>query len=80
MKSKVLRIDMFYGTDDLYLNYLARFVKPGGPVGIALAGYRSWRRKMKGRFSRWKPMPGATSVTSARSVNAVGPQSCSTQS
>jgi cyclopropane fatty-acyl-phospholipid synthase-like methyltransferase len=30
---------MYYGTDDLYLNYLARFVKPGGPIGIALAGY-----------------------------------------
>jgi SAM-dependent methyltransferase len=28
----------YYGTDDLYLNYLARFVKPGGPVGIAGAG------------------------------------------
>jgi cyclopropane fatty-acyl-phospholipid synthase-like methyltransferase len=26
------------GTDDLYLNYLARFVKPGGLVGIAGAG------------------------------------------
>jgi SAM-dependent methyltransferase len=25
----------YYGTDDLYLNYLARFVKPGGPIGIA---------------------------------------------
>ncbi|HMV49885.1 MAG TPA: methyltransferase domain-containing protein [Blastocatellia bacterium] len=37
----VVSIDsfMFYGTDDLYLNYLARFVKPGGPIGIALAGY-----------------------------------------
>src|SRR3954469_22104318 len=36
----VVRIDSFvyYGTDDLYLNYLARFVKPGGPVGIAGAG------------------------------------------
>ncbi len=36
----VLCIDSFvyYGTDDLYLNYLARFVKPGGPVGIAGAG------------------------------------------
>jgi cyclopropane fatty-acyl-phospholipid synthase-like methyltransferase len=32
---------MFYGTDDLYLNYLARFVKPGGPVGIAMAGFMS---------------------------------------
>jgi hypothetical protein len=30
---------IYYGTDDLYLNYLARFVKPGGPVGIAGAGF-----------------------------------------
>jgi SAM-dependent methyltransferase len=29
---------MYYGTDDLYLSYLARFVKPGGALGIALAG------------------------------------------
>jgi cyclopropane fatty-acyl-phospholipid synthase-like methyltransferase len=37
----VVSIDsfMFYGTDDLYMNYLARFVKPGGPVAIAMAGY-----------------------------------------
>ena len=28
----------YFGTDDHYLNYLARFVKPGGPVGIANAG------------------------------------------
>ena len=36
----VVSIDSFfyYGTDDLYLSYLARFVKPGGPVGIAGAG------------------------------------------
>ncbi len=36
----IVSIDSFfyYGTDDLYLNYLARFVKPGGPVGIAQAG------------------------------------------
>jgi SAM-dependent methyltransferase len=36
----VVSIDsfMYYGTDDMYLNYLARFVKPGGTVGIALAG------------------------------------------
>ena len=36
----VVSIDSFvyYGTDDLYLNYLARFVKPEGPVGIAGAG------------------------------------------
>ncbi len=29
---------VFYGTDDLYLNYLARFVKPRGLIGIAGAG------------------------------------------
>jgi SAM-dependent methyltransferase len=36
----VVCIDCFpyFGTDDLYLNYLARFVKPGGSVGIAGAG------------------------------------------
>src|SRR5437868_4566971 len=36
----VVSIDSFvyYGTDDLYLNYLARFVKPGGQIGIAGSG------------------------------------------
>jgi cyclopropane fatty-acyl-phospholipid synthase-like methyltransferase len=36
----VVSIDSFfyYGTDDLYLNYLARFVKPGGQLGFAGAG------------------------------------------
>ncbi|MEX2138183.1 MAG: class I SAM-dependent methyltransferase [Pirellulales bacterium] len=36
----VVSIDsyFYYGTDDLYLNYLARLVKPGGPIGIAGAG------------------------------------------
>lgn len=36
----VVSIDSFvyYGTDDLYLSYLARFVKPGGKLGIAGAG------------------------------------------
>jgi cyclopropane fatty-acyl-phospholipid synthase-like methyltransferase len=36
----VVSIDsfMYYGTDDLYLGYLARFVKPGGAIGIAGAG------------------------------------------
>ena len=28
----------YFGTDDLYLNYLVQFVKPGGPVAIAGAG------------------------------------------
>jgi cyclopropane fatty-acyl-phospholipid synthase-like methyltransferase len=36
----IVSIDSFfyYGTDDLYLNYLLRFVKAGGQVGIAGAG------------------------------------------
>ena len=29
---------VYYGTDDLYLNYLARFLKPGGQLGIAGSG------------------------------------------
>lgn len=28
----------YFGTDDLYLNYLVQFVKPGRPIGIAGAG------------------------------------------
>jgi cyclopropane fatty-acyl-phospholipid synthase-like methyltransferase len=36
----VVSIDSFvyYGTDDLYLNYLSRFVKPNGAIGIAGTG------------------------------------------
>ena len=36
----IVSIDSFpyYGTDALYLNYLAHFVKPGGPIGVAGAG------------------------------------------
>ena len=36
----IVSIDSFfyYGTDDLYLNTIARFVKPGGQIGIAGAG------------------------------------------
>jgi len=36
----IVSIDSFpyYGTDEYYLNYLARFVKPGGAIGIAGAG------------------------------------------
>jgi SAM-dependent methyltransferase len=36
----IISIDSFpyYGTDDNYLNYLARFVKPGGVIGIAGTG------------------------------------------
>ncbi|MFZ4083651.1 MAG: SAM-dependent methyltransferase [Pirellula sp.] len=37
----IVSIDAFpyFGTDDHYLNYLARFVKPGGAIAIALAGF-----------------------------------------
>jgi cyclopropane fatty-acyl-phospholipid synthase-like methyltransferase len=33
----IVSLDSFpyYGTDEMYLNYIARFVKPGGPIGIA---------------------------------------------
>jgi SAM-dependent methyltransferase len=36
----IVCIDSFpyFGTDDLYLNYLAQFVKPGRPIGMAGAG------------------------------------------
>jgi len=29
---------VYFGTDDLYLNYLANFVRPGGPIGVVGAG------------------------------------------
>jgi cyclopropane fatty-acyl-phospholipid synthase-like methyltransferase len=37
----IVSIDAFpyFGTDDHYLSYLARFVKPGGVIAIALAGF-----------------------------------------
>jgi SAM-dependent methyltransferase len=43
----IVSIDSFpyYGTDDHYLNYLARFVKPGGAIAIAGAGLM---REMEG--------------------------------
>ena len=43
----IISIDSFsyYGTDDLYLNYLARFLKPGGQLGIAGSGVM---REMEG--------------------------------
>jgi len=28
----------YYGTDEQYLNYIGRFLKPDGPLGIAGAG------------------------------------------
>ncbi len=43
----IICVDAFsyFGTDDLYLNYLAQFVKPGGWVGMAGAGLA---REMEG--------------------------------
>src|SRR5262249_7060575 len=45
----IVSIDSFpyYGTDELYLEYLARFVKPGGPIGIAGSGLT---REIEGRL------------------------------
>jgi len=37
----------YFGTDDLYLANLARFVKPGGAIGIAGAG---WTREIEGEI------------------------------
>jgi SAM-dependent methyltransferase len=36
----VISVDayVYFGTDDLYLNYLAGFVKPGGQIGVVGAG------------------------------------------
>ncbi|WP_394834264.1 methyltransferase domain-containing protein [Pendulispora rubella] len=55
----IVSIDSFlyYGTDDLYLSYLARFVKPGGPIGMASVGLV---REFEGRVpealrSWWEP-------------------------
>jgi SAM-dependent methyltransferase len=52
----IVSIDSFiyYGTDDLYLNYFARFVKPGGPVGIAGAGLvREIERSLPDHLREW---------------------------
>jgi SAM-dependent methyltransferase len=52
----IVCIDAFsyFGTDDLYLNYLARFVKPGGPIGIAGAGLaREIEGVVPGHLREW---------------------------
>jgi cyclopropane fatty-acyl-phospholipid synthase-like methyltransferase len=36
----------YFGTDDLYLAYLARFLRPGGRVGIVVPGLREEREKL----------------------------------
>jgi len=35
----------YFGTDDLYLSYFAKFVKPGGQIGIVFPG---WLKERKG--------------------------------
>jgi SAM-dependent methyltransferase len=38
---------IYFGTDDLYLDYLRQFVKPGGQIGITVPGFM---RELKGRL------------------------------
>ncbi len=52
----VISIDSFpyYGTDDLYLNYLARFLRSGGLLGIAGAGLtREIQGTLPGHLAKW---------------------------
>ena len=56
----ILSVDSFsyYGSDGLYLNYLAHFVKPGGQIGIAGAGLvREFDESATGPA---RPEPGKT--------------------
>jgi cyclopropane fatty-acyl-phospholipid synthase-like methyltransferase len=64
----ITSIDSFfyYGTDDLYLNYLARFVKPGGQLGIAGVGLtRELDGAVPGHFKKWWAQDGLWCVHSA---------------
>ena len=52
----IVSIDSFvyYGTDDLYLNYIAQFLKPGGALAIAGAGLmREIRGAIPRHLSEW---------------------------
>jgi cyclopropane fatty-acyl-phospholipid synthase-like methyltransferase len=52
----IVSIDSFfyYGTDDLYLNYITRFLKPGGVIGIAGAGTtREMEEPMPAHLRDW---------------------------
>jgi cyclopropane fatty-acyl-phospholipid synthase-like methyltransferase len=45
---------VYYGTDDLYLRYLARFVRPGGVVGIAGEGLmQEFGEQVPGHLHEW---------------------------
>ena len=59
---------VYYGTDDLYLNYLARFLKPGGVLGVAGAGVM---QEIDGRVPEhlvawWEPSMYCCSSAQAR--------------
>jgi cyclopropane fatty-acyl-phospholipid synthase-like methyltransferase len=52
----IISIDSFpyYGTDEHYLNYLARFVKPGGVIGIAGVGLmREFEEQVPNALKAW---------------------------
>ncbi len=52
----IVSIDSFpyYGTDALYLNYLAQFVKPGGVIGVAGAGLmQEFDGQVPGHLEGW---------------------------
>jgi cyclopropane fatty-acyl-phospholipid synthase-like methyltransferase len=40
---------IYFGTDDLYLDYLHRFVKPGGQIGITVPGFM---RELQGQLPK----------------------------
>jgi SAM-dependent methyltransferase len=40
---------IYFGTDDLYLDHLLQFVKPGGQIGITVPGFM---RELKGRLPK----------------------------
>jgi cyclopropane fatty-acyl-phospholipid synthase-like methyltransferase len=64
----VVSIDSFnyYGTDDLFLNYLSRFLKPGGQIGIAGAGLmEEFDQGIPEHLRTWWE-PGLFSLHSAR--------------
>jgi SAM-dependent methyltransferase len=43
----------YFGTDDLYLNYFQKFVRPGGQIGIVVAGLaRDIKGKVPEHFTR----------------------------
>lgn len=51
----IVSIDSFYyyGTDDRYLSYIARFVKPGGQIGIAGAGLTQEIQSLPRHLQDW---------------------------